>query len=41
MMSIKTADSMSRVASEIARESHRPRPVTMLLADLDRSLRDG
>jgi replicative DNA helicase len=41
MMSIKTADSMSRVASEIARESHRPRPVAMLLADLDRSLRDG
>jgi len=41
MMSIKTADSMSRVASDIARESHRPRPLAMLLTELDRSLRDG
>jgi replicative DNA helicase len=40
-MSISAADSMSRVASEIARESHRPRPLAMLLSDLDQSLRDG
>lgn len=40
-MSVKPADTMSRVASEIAREAHRPRPVAMLLSELDRSLRDG
>jgi replicative DNA helicase len=40
-MSVTRSKSMSHVASEIARESHRPRPVAMVLAELDRSLRDG
>ncbi len=40
-MSVEMANSISRVASQIARESHRPRPVAMLLSELDQSLRDG
>ena len=40
-MSLTTSESMSRAASEMAREGRRPRPVGRVLADLDRALRDG